>query len=295
MNRYLNDWDFALFSANLHTYMPAIGWPEHPEIYTDWRQYHSGKTDIGHCPPLSDTERLRALPTGIVVLFHLGHHMQLPLRLAQAGLSFDIVLDRSVYRRSQPLFDRLQEEMNIHGRQHAYLFSDDPSLLLRVRERLRKGRHLLVFADAASGAASPSTAKDVRVPIPFLQGELWLKKGIPLMAYLFDVALYPICYQHTTECPSYVLHEPLAVRKQENREDFIRRALCQCYGLLAETVSRRPWVWECWPYLHSNGMLQIVDVDMLSVLKNDPMLLLPLDNKNCLFDRRYYYARTLTF
>src|SRR5690606_14987630 len=230
---------------------------------------------------------------GIFVLFHLGHHLQLPLRLAQAGLSFDIVLDRMVYERSRLLFDRLQTAMSRQGRQYGYLFSDEPSILLRARERLRSGRHLLVFADGASGTASPSAAKDQRVTVPFLQGEVQLKKGIPFMAYLFDVALYPLSWEETAKGGQYAMQEYIADRYAENREDFIQRALCRCYDLLGEAVCRQPWIWECWPYLHTNGMLQIEDADMLSIWKNDPMLLLPLDKKQCLFDRRHYYAQTL--
>ncbi len=293
MNRPVSNWDFALFSANLHKYLPEIGWNEHPVIYTRWKDHHAGQTNLDLCPPLSDMERLRLLPTGILLLFHLGHHLQLPIRLAQAGLQFDIVLDRAVYLQSPQLFDRLQGEMNGQGGEYRYLFSDDTSLLLRVRERLRSGRHLLIFVDGASGAAV--SAKDKRVAIPFLHGELLLKKGIPLMAYLFGIAIYPLLCEDMPHGRQYALQEAIRTRKGETRDAFIYRTLCQCYAMLGKALHRQPWIWECWPYLHTNGMLQVTDADMLAIWQNDPMLLLPLKEKYYLFDRRYYYAQPLTF
>lgn len=293
MTRAISNWDFALFSANLHKYLPTIAWNEHPGIYSLWKDHHTGQTNLGRCPSLSDVERLRRLPPGILLLFHLGHHLQLPLRLAHMGLSFDIVLDHQVYLRSRQIFERLQREMNEQGREYHYLFSDDTSLLLRVRERLRSGRHLLIFGDGTSGAAV--AAKDRRVSVPFLQGEVLLKIGIPFMAHLFGVALYPLICEETTRGLRYVLQEAIVSHKDETRDAFIYRALCQCYAMLGTVLRRQPWLWECWPCLHSNGMLQVPEADMIAIRKNDPMLLLSLEEKYYLFDRRYYYAQPLIF
>lgn len=293
MTRSISDWGFALFSANLHQYLPHISWEAHRTIYSKWEKQHSGRIDPGTTLLLAEEQRFRQLPPGILLLFHLGHHLQLPIRLAEAGLLFDILLDREVYLRSQEVFDDLRSQMNDRGRAYEYLFSDDPSVLLRVRYRLQDRRHVLVFADGASGTRPD--AKDGRVAIPFLEGEVRLKKGIPFMAYLYGLSLYPIMCGDSVDRPLYQLGKPIAPQKDENRTAFIYRALCECYTMLGDVLQKEPWRWECWSYMHANGMLQLEDADLESARRDDPILLLPLQERYCLFDRRYYQAQPLTF
>jgi len=290
MNTYLNDWDFALFSANLYRYLPAIKWEEHAAIYSRWKSHHDGRTD--HHLLLSGVDRLRGLEPGVLLLYHLGHHLQLPLYLAQAGVCFDIILDREVYIAAPDFFDRLRDEMETGQCTYRYLFSDDPSLLLHVRESLRMGRHLLVFADGASGTRS--AAKDTRIVIPFMESEVQLKKGIPFMAYLFGLSIYPIVCMGGDEGLQYTLTEPISVRDGEDRDNFIYRALSVCYAVLEKVLCIEPWRWECWSYLHTNGMLRLGDADLLAG-QSVPMLLLTREGRHYLFDRRHYCAQTLFF
>ncbi len=290
MNTYLNDWDFALFSANLYRYLPAIKWEEHTAIYSRWKSRHDGRTD--HHLLLSGTDRLRDLAPGVLLLYHLGHHLQLPLYLARAGICFDIILDREVYLTDPDFFDRLRDEMGSGQRTYRYLFSDDASLLLQVRESLRAGRHLLVFADGTSGTRS--MAKDRRIAVPFLESEVQLKKGIPFMAYLFGLSIYPIVCMDGGDGRQYTPADPISVRDGEDRDTFIYRALSACYAVLAKVLYGEPWRWECWPYLHSNGMLRMGEADRLAG-QQAPMLLLAREGRHYLFDRRYYCAQTLFF
>lgn len=293
MNRNLSDWSFALFSANLHQYLPHIPWGAHTSIYYKWQEQHSGRIDPEETLLLSGEEQLRALPPGILLLFHLGHHLQLPVRLAQTGLLFDIILDRDVYLRSQEVFDRLRQGMNDCGREYDYLFSDDPALLLRIRRRLQGKRHILVFADGASGTRADT--KEGRVAVPFLDGMVQLKQGIPFMSYLYGLPLYPIISANSVDKSAYELGNTITPQRDESRPDFIYRALYESYSALGTVIEKEPWRWECWAYMHTNGMLQLEDADLALRQRNDPILLLPLAERFCLFDRRYYQAQRLSF
>ncbi|WP_140938679.1 lysophospholipid acyltransferase family protein [Sphingobacterium lumbrici] len=293
MYKPISDWDFALFSANLHQYLPEISWAYHTTVYEQWKEWHYGDIVRNAILEGDELDQIRKLPPGVFVLFHTGHHMQEPLSLAKAGLLFDIILDRTVYTRSKLVFDRLQQEMNRDGFEYQYLFSEDASLLLRVRNSLRQGRHILVFADGSSG--TPIAGKDDRILVPFLDGQLHLKKGIPLMAHIFKVSLYPILSVPTCRGVKIVLQKSIMATKGESRSDFIFRGGRALFSVLEPVLRDAPWQWECWLYLHTNGMLKLIDEDLMEARKRDPMVLLPLGDKYYLFDRRYYNAQRLNF
>jgi len=293
MNKPISDWDFALFSANLHQYLPEISWENHTTVYEQWKEWHYGNVVRNAILDGDELDQIRKLPPGVLVLFHTGYHMQQPLSLAKAGLLFDIILDRTVYTRSKLVFDHLQQEMNRDGLVYQYLFSEDASLLLRVRNSLRQGRHILVFADGSSG--TPIAGKDDRIMVPFLDGQLHLKKGIPLMAHVFKVSLYPILSVATRRNVKMVLQKEITARMGEDRSEFIFRGVRELFSVLEPMLRNAPWQWECWPYLHTNGMLKLIDEDLLEARKRDPMVLLPLGENYYLFDRRYYNAQRLNF
>lgn len=167
-----NSWSFALFSANLHRYLPNLDWQQHETVYTNWKAHHKIK-------PLDELLSHRQVDKkvlescrepSIITLFHLGDHLVWPVLLAQKGIRFNVVLDREVYLDATELFDQLLIQLGTYGYTPELLFSDDRTLLLKIRSRMANGHHLLCFADGASG--SGTVKKDGRLPIRFLEGTL---------------------------------------------------------------------------------------------------------------------------
>lgn len=250
-----NSWLFALFSANLHRYLPAIPWERHKIIYRKWENYHRERSlDKLLSNKIVSPQFFKELQSpSIISLFHLSDHLVWPVLLAKDGIQFNVLLDRAVYLDAASVFDQLLRELGAFGYTPELLFSDDPALLLKIRSCKASGQHLLCFADGASG--SSSAKKDERVAIKFLEGTLWLKKGIPFISHLFRMPVALLLPHTMGNVQQLQFHKTISSSPNEAREVYIHRCLHELYSGLEKIIENAPYAWECWGYLHQNGML----------------------------------------
>jgi len=248
---------FAFFSANLHQYIPDLPWAAHHKYFRQYHHYHqpkaipvNSKSKVnGYCPN----------EPGILATFHLGNHTQLPVALVDAGFLFDILID-------QPTYDRYRKPLELANRRLVakgndpirFLLSEDRNLFFKIRESIRRGRHMLIFADGNGGQDNNDLKKDL-LPIPFFSGILWVKKGIPVLSRLLKIPTYPLL--STIEDHDQILEfcEPIFTDSRLNRLSDAERVLNHLYRLLFLRIAHDPMQWECWLYLHRNGMLKIED------------------------------------
>ncbi|MFD1771341.1 hypothetical protein [Sphingobacterium suaedae] len=284
-----NNWSYALFSANLYQYMPNLRWDSHERIYNKWLRWHDGREASRRKIFLDHTFSKLSSESGIYILYHLGSHLTAPIALAEQGLKFDIILDRHVYIKSESLFLEMREHLNSAGEYYTFYFSDEPGLLLRCRKSFAEGRSILIFADGASGTSS--TLKDRRVGIKFFQNILHVKSGIAVMSFLFDVPLHLILPK-ISDISILTVNQRIVKKKNEKRDDYVKRSLESVYSVLEERLTLEPWLWECWSYLHLNGMLYLDEVPVDKKI-NESLIILPLKGKYYMFDRRYFIAQYL--
>ncbi|MBD1425207.1 hypothetical protein [Sphingobacterium arenae] len=235
--------------------MPKLGWQEHKTVYINWKDHHQKK-------PLAELLNRREVDAqvlesfqepSVITLFHLGDHLVWPVMLAQKDLHFNVVLDRAVYLEAKGLLDQLLIKLAAYGHTPELLFSDDRALLLKIRSRIADGQHLLCFADGASG--SGAIIKDERLPIRFLDGTLWLKKGIPFISHLFRMPVISLIPNKIGSIEQLQLYKTILPAEHEDRERYLLRCLQQLYGSLEKKIKNHPYLWECWAYMHQNGML----------------------------------------
>lgn len=285
----INSWSFALFSANLHRYLPKFSWRDHQILYDKWMDHHQKKplSPQLHLMGVNEEVVRSCRHPSIISLFHLSDHLVWPVLLAQRGIHFNVILDRNVYQDAKEVFDGLLNRLSIYGHPPELLFSDDPALLLKIRSRKAMGQHLLCFADGASG--SNTVMKDERIPVPFLEGKIWLKKGIPFISHLFGmpvISLFPV----TIGNRQYLQIDKLITAGQgEDRDGYLTRCLQELYSGLEKIIRKTPYVWECWGYLHRNGMLGKIDDNQLVGDKRS-LIQVPLNNQKIWFDRVNYSA-----
>lgn len=285
----ISKWEFALFSANMNRFLTDRSWKQHAVLYNQWKEYHAdAESRTLDYFRLQCRDVLINSAPGILAMFHLGNHMHWPLIMAQEGILFDIVLEKAVYDRNPALFDKLHRQMNDNDN-YNYLFSEDPKLLYRIKRALSMGRHILIFADGASGAADSN--KDERCCIPFLEGILNVKMGIPFISSVFKVPIYTLIDIQRGNRYFLKAAKPIMQKEKEDRFDFVLRVFDRIYRQLERIVNKQPERWECWSYLHQNGMLELDNMLVDSGLTNLPFLILKLDDEYCVFDRRSYTAQ----
>ena len=287
-------WEYALFSAHLYRYIPAISWDDHAEIYKKWTIVHQPKPIISALQwDRSFLLELDWAAPQIICLYHLGMHAQIPLVLASYGLCFDILMDRAVFEKQRTQLLQLQDELRNNGLEYRFLMSDDPQVLLKARKAIREGRHLLVFADGNSGT-SESLNKKVR--IDFLAADIYVRKGIALLSFLLQIPVIPITHVFINgDSYSVVAGNRICVQPYENRDCYITRCMQQVYDFLAIEISRSPWNWECWSYLHEMNCYSIAVPTIKEIGEqntDEGIIHIQLGGEKGVFYRKYFcYSR----
>lgn len=280
-------WHYALFSAHIHRYLPALSWGEHAALYQRWRVYHQPQPV--HAALHWDTSLLADLKLGapqILVLFHLGMHAFLPQVLADEGIQFDLLLDRKVFAQHQTLFAALQTARQEQGACYRFLMSDDPQVLLKARSAIQAGRHLLIFADGNSGT---SDQIDKKVKISFLANDLFVRKGIALLSALLGASILPISHRTVAGHRQLLTGTAIGQLPNEKREVYIQRSMQLLYDFLSSQIRDEPWRWECWGYLHKLNCYQLeaprhAELDLTS----ESNIGIVLQGRNGIFNREYF-------
>lgn len=282
-------WEFALFSAHIHYYLPAMAWQDHYELYEKWKSYHNAKPFRSEQSwDYSGVEVLKAGPPKIICLYHLGFHAQIPRVMADCGIHFDILMDRSVYLSQKEEFIQMQQEMQRNGLNYRYLMSDDAQVLLKIRTTIQSGKHVLVFVDGNSGM---SDSKEKKVPVNFLGAMIYVRTGIALISYLLHAAIVPLTHNSLKGCNHLILGEEVVRNFGEERDSFIYRSMQKLYNFLAITIRDKPWKWECWGYLHELNCYKIEspsNVGYDTKFTSDALIKLTLNGCKGYFDRKHF-------
>lgn len=281
-------WEFALFSANLHRYLPAIPWADHPLLYQQYSEYHRPR--LSYDRSAWETTVLDPYTTTgarILCLYHLGYHAQLPRVLADKGLRFDVLLDRKVFEEQRDLLEHMRDDLDGNENMYRFLFSDNPAVLLQVRTTLQQGRHLVVFADGNSGV---DTALANRQEVDFLDNRIAVRKGIALISHLMMAPVMPISHRMQGQKIQLVVGGVIDPADTPRRE-YIAVCMQALYGFLSRELAIQPWLWECWFYLHELNAFEQesyerADMDILQ--QEDAVLPISIAGQMGCFDRLRY-------
>jgi len=287
MTNELSSWRFAVFSSHLHHFIPEIPWEEHIVIFQKWEQYHSPQNKLLDLTNMRLSNKIdwHGLPAGILVLFHLGDHLFWPQKLADEGVAFDLVMDRAVWEKNTAVLTALQSNCTVNGAKCCYFFSDDPMLIFKIKSSLKQRRHVLIFADGTSAAS----AHDKRVEVDFFAEKLAVKPGIALISHLLNCPIYAL-HSHTKDDILILQLMYISTRDSSvSRESYVLQTMQSLFAGLAGLLLRQPHRWECWGYLHRNGMW---DPNLLYLNKDEKMLVhfvkLPIQDGWAFFDRVNY-------
>lgn len=285
MNNSVVSWQYAFFSAHICRYYPHINFSKHLKLYTKWKNYHQKKRQIGDLWMTPEDEQIvRSTKPAVFVAYHLGNHLQITYGLAQLGFEFDVLLDRAVYERSEKEFERLYQQLN-SATSCKFLFADDPTLLLKIRRNQVQGKSILIFADGATSAAKD---KDLRLIVPFLGHYLSVKKGIAFISYKFKMDILPLL-MHTNA--RIAVADVIRMGNKEDIQQYSSRAMSVLFDLLGKLIYKKPWLWECWAYIHQHHFLVFKTLNAKPAKRQIPLLEVKLKDRLYYFNRSDYTCR----
>ena len=251
MKNKIYEWPRALFSAHLHHFLPHIPWGQHENIYELFEEYHKPKMQrLIQIENNTSREFILNIEPNIFCLYHLGLHYETVLSLGEMGINFDLLLDRDVYEQNNKIFLNIHSNLKKNGLEYKFLFSDDPTVLLKIRTTLKEARHLLVFVDGNSGASENANHL---VKVDFLNGSLNVRQGITMISHLLGVCMLPLIIENKDDKFIIILGDVINPKHWENRSNYIKEGTQLLYDYLASQIKSEPWKWECWRYIHENG------------------------------------------
>src|SRR5690606_2697157 len=102
--------------------------------------------------------------------------------------------------------------------------------------------------------------KDLRTRVQFLNGNLQVKQGIAMISHVLQVPIIPLRMKEVSGVYTLSAVERIDPGVWNDRREFIVYGMQSLYDRLEKKVAERPWIWECWGYLHQNGTFDPADL-----------------------------------
>lgn len=278
----------ALFSANLHHFLPEIPWESHPKIYQNWKKYHGPKCHKEI--KISSIKSSLNFEPGVIVLFHLGYHLQVIQFLAKEHICFDILLSKQVKTKFENYFKTLSKDLPPHLYPN-YFEAEDRTVLLKIRESLKSKRHIVIFADGFISSKTTKLNESEYVSLDFFSNRIQVRKGIAIISYYFSVPIYPLINSEYECSIKLDVQSPITLNRDESKDHYIKRSLQSIYNLLELRIKDNIEHWECWSYLHCVGAIKPPHTNMSpskSTTKMLGLVKIEIDGREILFDKSNY-------
>lgn len=251
---------FAFFSANLLNFMPSIPYTEHHKFFRQavlnrqWNALDQQYFKQDHPFLLNgwDEElplRLKEKP-GIICTFHTGSYRLINYLLHRAAVPLAVLIGEQAHREQSQIFQELVKDFGNgdYSTPLDILAANDPKILLNIKSHLQMGKSIVTYMDGHQGAQAFNTDNTVRMD--FLAQHQLVRKGIPYMAYRFNVPIYPVmCFRDADENLRFICLDAIE-KKEMPLELFIEFALMKIYTAFASYLQHYPAQWQNWSTLH---------------------------------------------
>lgn len=297
---------FSLFAANVKRFLNASLTPlELEEAYKNvlfsqrlagLEQYHI--TNLLNSKIINkygvdfDLIKNKAKPT-IFATFHLGSYRLLNSYLYERGLKNVLIVRGRVFEEQlESIFNEVKPSLRKKKDSDIIILdANDRRSIFRIKQLISKGYCLTVYLDGNTGV---NDKKGVftknHLEIPFLNGQINIRKGVGQLAYLIGADLIPVfSYRDVNHTNNIEFLSRIKFKDFKNK-DFIEESLKICYAHLENYLLQYPWQWECWTYIHNwiDMNVNANDTESKNVLNKNKFLPFYLNDSEYLMNLKTY-------
>lgn len=261
---------FSFFGANMANFLPEVPYGKHLSYFKEAsfhqqvshldQRYFTGELPfelVGWDAGLR--HKLETEP-GIICTLHMGSYRLINYLLANAGLSFSILMSRHTSARQGATFRQLFE--SLRGKHKTLdiqiIEAEDPGVVWKLSACLKRGMNILVYVDGDTGLPAQSHQL---LKIPFLAQHLFVRKGVAFLADLLGKPLYPIIC-HRSDNNAVIVSAGSPIRLDTNRRGSGHElALTYLFAYFGSVIMRHPAQWENWFLLHHQIDVKHIDAD----------------------------------
>jgi lauroyl/myristoyl acyltransferase len=192
--------------------------------------------------------------TPIFATFHMGSYRLLNSFLYEKGFKSVLIVRGKVFEEQfenifnevKPILKRKKESDII------ILDANDRKSIFKIKQLVARGYCLTVYLDGNTGVNDEKGVQTKNhLEIPFLNSNMYIRKGIGQLAYLLKLDIIPVMSYRDVNEKNNIEFLPKILFNAYNNKDYIEKSLLICYKYLENYLVTYPWQWECWMYIHS--------------------------------------------
>lgn len=250
---------FAIFSTNLGLMMPQIPVARHIDLFKKTVRNQCCAKEEEKYVSIIDYSMQEAVMNAVAGLhsqpavictFHTGSYRLLGHVLAKMGVPFALLVASGIAVNQGDAFRQSYQSINQQAlAAFDIIDAESPAAALKMIRCLRRGVSLLTYVDGNTGAGSQQAST---VPVPFMDGTLRVRQGLPWLALKAQVPLLTIhCLREETGRIVFKLGQDALEFQHDGPIELAPARAMQCiYSDLAAQIGDCPWQWENWLYLH---------------------------------------------
>lgn len=264
-NFNLQSYYYAIFSANMHKFLPNIPRNKYKKMFYDSiycqhcaaleqssKKYLESSKIINHSNV--NLEKGEVSQKTIFATFHLGSYKTIISFLYNNGFRIALIIDDTVFKSQSDVFENIVKNIIIGKKTSELVILNvkERTSIVRLKNLIENGYVMAVYLDGNSGInVEPQNFSKIFHSINFLNQKLNVKYGVGKLASILNAIIIPVLsYRGLNDENTIEIHKEISVDDFENKEIFAKSAIEYCYSILEKKVNIYPTQWECWGYIH---------------------------------------------
>jgi len=188
-------------------------------------------------------------PPAVIATFHTGSYRLLIHRLVKAGIPVTLPVSRAVRQRQEADYRAILRSSLLPADALQVIEAEHPSAGLQLTRAIRGGRTVVGYLDGNLGSGVGTHL----LSVPFFATRLRVRTGLAWLAAKAGVPFTGVIC--TRQSDGAINWETLPFGSHTMRENpavFSESCTRKMYERLCSVLSKEPWQWDQWPYLHES-------------------------------------------
>lgn len=259
---------YALVSASVHNFLPAIPVSNHPYLYNQVL-LHQKISILDETAPWAmenleyDTTQNFDISTfqnkaAVFCTMHMGSYRLINFLLKQYRIPYVLIAGKNVIQAAK---DQFEQHYNNYPVQGGYPLSiidaEHPSSAIMMFRALKQGKSLLLYLDGNTGAGNAAPGSSNSCAVHFLAQQLNVRCGAAYLAIKANAPLVPVLsYKPSMLTNRIRVFDPVyPTRCEQGIKHTMQLLMQQVYSAFQTIIRLYPGQWEAWLYLHKSAKI----------------------------------------
>ncbi|MDR6300666.1 hypothetical protein [Mesonia maritima] len=271
--------DFNFISASIGALLPDLNFDQHIKIAKESAFYQIlSSRDERNYDLIRRVKKIDFnLKNRILVTFHYSSYRLLNSLLISWSVPFKLIADDN-YIKNQGTstvesYNKIAEELNVNAYDFEIINAEERTVVFKCLKAIEEGYSLVFYADGNSGTGGMTKNQKNLIKIPFLESEMYVRKGIAVIASLLKVPICTILLNRDINSNSVdIFCDNIEFPKNRKNKKELEDCTIKIFRNLENLLIKEPGQWEGWFYYHNfiefNNNASINNLSNTSIFNN---------------------------